>query len=177
MKNEINKFLVKKAKKGDKIAFSKLYEQVYKDMYKYALYMLGSSEDAEDVVSDTVLDAYKGIHGLKDDTLFRNWIFKILSNKCKEKRKQYTYCCNAVEGEEEFYEENFESRCDLEAAFGELDQEERTVVSMAVFAGYKSSEIGEKLNINPATVRSKLSRALKKMQNKLERNGDSYGLG
>lgn len=79
------KFLVKKAKYGDTEAFAKLYEKVYKKMYQFALYTLRSEEDAEDVVSETVMDAFASIKSLKKDELFSAWIFQILSNKCKKR--------------------------------------------------------------------------------------------
>ena len=165
---EVDIALVSKAKKGDKEAFSKVYAQVYKDMYRYAYYVLGNAEDAEDVVSDTVMDAYRSIRKLRDDSLFSNWIFKILSNKCKNKKKQYLNKTIPLEECTESYGEDYEQRQDIETAFGVLDEQEKTVVSMAVFAGYKSHEIGEYLDMKPATVRSKLSRALEKMQRKME---------
>ena len=54
--------LVKRAAKCDKIAFSELYYSCYKDLYNYALYILGNTEDAADVVSDTFVDVWKNIN-------------------------------------------------------------------------------------------------------------------
>ena len=165
---EIEKRLVSRAKKGDKEAFSEIYACIYKDMYKYAYYILGNAEDAQDIVSDAVIDAYQSIRKLKDDSLFRNWIFKILSNKCRRKKKQYLDKIVPLEEDMKISEDDYESKYDMMHAFSKLDEQEQTVVSMAVFAGYKSHEIGEYLNLNPATVRSKLSRALSKLQKTLE---------
>ena len=44
--------LVPAAKKGDKTAFSKLYQEIYKDLYKFAFYCLKNETDAEDAVSE-----------------------------------------------------------------------------------------------------------------------------
>lgn len=165
---EIENELVSRAKKGDKEAFSEIYSQIYKDMYRYAYYVLENAEDAEDAVSETVMDAYKSLGKLKDDSLFKNWIFKILSNKCKKKRKQYLNKTLPLDADIKTKEDDCDSRYDMVYAFSSLDEQEKTVVSMAVFAGYKSHEIGEYLNLNPATVRSKLSRALGKIQKKME---------
>ncbi|MDD6615504.1 MAG: sigma-70 family RNA polymerase sigma factor, partial [Lachnospiraceae bacterium] len=52
-------------------------------------------------------------------------------------------------------------------AFSQLSREERLILSMNPFAGYSSQEIGDVLGMNPNTVRSRQSRALKKMQEKL----------
>lgn len=165
---EIDNKIVSRAKKGDKEAFSKLYSLVYKDMYKYALFMLDNSQDAEDVVSETVLDAYRTIHKLRREDLFRNWIFKILSNKCKMRREQYIK--KEVELEEKHSKENVDviGKCDIEISMNKLEDDERKIIAMSVFAGYKSREIGEILKMPSGTVRSKMSRALDKMQNMMK---------
>ena len=82
--------MVQKAKEGNKEAFGILYETVYEDMYRFAWYTLRNPEDAKDVVAETVADAFETIGNLRDTSAFRGWIFKILSNKCKRKLKEYT---------------------------------------------------------------------------------------
>ena len=54
------------------------------------LYTLKNCHDAEDVVADAVADAYNGISSLREADAFKNWIFKILSNKCRRRLKEYT---------------------------------------------------------------------------------------
>ena len=71
--------LVEGAKKGDGECFSQLYELVQDDLYKYALYALGNAHDAEDVVAETFLEAFRGISKLREADAFKGWIFKILS--------------------------------------------------------------------------------------------------
>ena len=82
-------FLIKRAKRGDAEAFGELYKDIYKQLYKFAYYMLKNAEDAEDVVSETVMDAFSSIKKLKMEESFSSWIFQILSNKCKRKMKEY----------------------------------------------------------------------------------------
>ena len=65
--------------------FTKLYSEVAKDLYRLALYFLKNKEDAEDIVGEAVLDAYRQIESLREESLFKNWIIKILTNKCKMK--------------------------------------------------------------------------------------------
>ena len=49
-------------------------------------------------------------------------------------------------------------------SFWKLDDEERLIVSFSVFGGYQSDEIGQMLDMNPVTVRSRKKRALEKMR-------------
>ena len=61
---------VKNAMRHDKIAFESLYRDINTDLCKMALYMLGNNQIAEEIVSETVLDALIGITKLKDETRF-----------------------------------------------------------------------------------------------------------
>ena len=73
--------LVKKAKEGNADAFAKLYEEIYQNMYRFALYTLRNTEDAEDVVSEAVMEAFSSIGKLRAEEAFKSWMFRILSNK------------------------------------------------------------------------------------------------
>lgn len=163
--------LVKRVKKGDTDAFVTLYETVYKDMYAYACYMLRNPADAEDAVSETVMYAFESIGRLRDAGKFRNWIFKILSNQCRKKRKAYLREGVEMESDASASTDSMkesEDKRDLEAAFTILSEEERYIVNGFIFAGYRGEEIASFLNSKPSTIRSKYRRALQKMRKCLE---------
>lgn len=159
--------LIKEAKKGSVDAFSKLYEEIYKELYKFALYILNSQQDAEDVVSETVIAAFEGIKGLRDVNLFKPWIFKILTNKCKKNIKRKSKKIIELNYGEDVYIQNIDEKYDLKEAFNKLKEEERIIISLSTFGGYKSNEIAEMLNLNANTVRSKQSRAFSKLKDLL----------
>lgn len=155
---------VKLAKKGDTQAFSRLYAEVYKDLYHIALYSLKSPHDASDVVSDTVLDAFCSIDKLRDSEKFRSWIMRILSVKIKRKQKEYF---NATEELDENLPDindfNYDS-VELKEALNKLDSQSRLMLSMSILGGYTSNEISEICDINSSTVRSKLAVIKKKLR-------------
>ena len=68
---DIQRQLIKKAKLGDTKAFSQLYAEIYKDLYRFALYMTKHTQDAEDAVSEAVISAYENISGLKKENSFK----------------------------------------------------------------------------------------------------------
>ena len=70
MKN--NLALVQKAKSGDTGAFASLYGEIYEDLYRFALYTLKNPVDAQDAVSDTVMDAFATIGKLRVNEAFKN---------------------------------------------------------------------------------------------------------
>lgn len=161
------------AKNGDSGSFCKLYELYYKDMYRFAYYTLGNQQDAEDVISETVLDAFKGIQKLKKPEKFKAWIFQILSTKCK--RQIAVYVSNrehlSVENElSDIPQEDhpYAEHLDVQKAFSILNETEKMTISLMVFAGYNSRETAKILKSPEGTVRSTKSRALTKMSQYLK---------
>lgn len=147
--------------------FARKYEEVYQDMFRFALYTLKNRQEAEDVVSETVLDAWKGINTLKSDEAFRAWIFRILAVKCRRKLKSYLNRMTELPADLAWRERDTSEDMDVRAAFYRLNDEERLVLSLNLFAGYTGKEIAQMLDMNDNTVRSLKSRALKKMEQML----------
>ncbi|CUX37328.1 RNA polymerase sigma factor [Clostridium sp. C105KSO13] len=159
--------LIRKSRRGDVKAFSELYARIHKDLYKFALYTLKHPQDAEDAVSEAVISAYENLGMLRKERSFRFWIFRILSNQCK-KRFRGREQIEVLEPEMAAPEKDYAELHDVREAFGILNVEERMIVAFSVFGGYQSGEIGSMMQQNPATIRSKKSRALGKMRSVLE---------
>lgn len=160
--------LIRKAKRGDVKAFSELYARIYQELYKFALYTMKHGQDAEDVVSETVIIAYENMKKLKKEESFRSWIFTILMNQCRKHFKQHERT-EELKEEMEAEQVTSEDNQDLYQAFQMLEDEERIILSCSVLEGYSSEEIGNILDMNPATVRSRKARALEKLRKILKR--------
>ena len=173
MNEEELKAYVLLARNGDTAAFCKLYELYYKDMYRFAYYTLGNEQDAEDVISETVLDAFSGIRNLKKPESFKAWIFCILSTKCK--RQMAVYVSNREHIKQDVSEESltkedhpYAQNLDVRTAFSALNETEKTIISLMVFAGYNSRETAKILKSHEGTIRSAKSRAFIKMSQYLK---------
>ncbi len=142
--------------------FLEQYQAVYQDMYRLAYYYMGNAQDAEDAVQETALAAYEHFHRLKDKEVFR-----ILVNRCKKSLKKRNRWGIRKEAPEPFYEPSLTSQAELLELLGRLEEEERLIVTLTVFGGYKGEEIARLLNKNHSTVRSKYRRALKKLESEL----------
>lgn len=148
--------------------FMELYQTVYQDLYRLAFYYLGNVQDAEDAVQETALSAYEHFGKLRNEEAFRPWIFKILVNHCRKywrKRKTQDY---SAEMPENFCEPVRPSHAVVEEMLKSLTEEERLIVTLTVFGGYKGQEIARILGRNHSTVRSKYRRALKKLESRFE---------
>ena len=74
--------LIEKAKKGDKESFTKLILEIKDDLYKIARSRIYIETDIDDAVQETMIEAFKSMKKLKDNSKFKKWIIKILINKC-----------------------------------------------------------------------------------------------
>ncbi len=163
-------FLVKKAKDRDITAFSELYSFYSEDMYRFALYMLNSKEDAEDAVQETVITAFKQLSNLRDDSLFKSWLFKILSNQCKSQLKKNKKNPDLLPEddyifliEDESVSSEFTS-VELVEALKSLTPPDGQIVLLSIIGGFKSDELSKIYNLSPSTIRSKQKRALEKLR-------------
>jgi len=72
--------LVRKAQADDERAFGELVHRYESKVYSLALKMLRNPEDAEDVIQDTFLRAYRGIKSFQGHSTFSTWIYRITAN-------------------------------------------------------------------------------------------------
>ena len=153
--------------------FSRLYGTVWQDLYRYAYYYLGNTEDAEDAVQEAALRGFKGLSGLRDHDAFRGWMFHILSVCCKRKVSELIQIRRGKTGNDEL-ETLSEENTDLEVAImlreriAGLKPDDRQLVLLSVVGGYKSGEIAEILHLTAGNVRSRLSRILGRLRVELE---------
>lgn len=154
--------------------FIKCYEEVYPEMYRIAYYYMRNRQEAEDAVQDAVLIAYEKRHQLKDKEKFRSWMMTILVNRCKRRMRKWFRREEDIEeisqAEEKklIKETDFAMTSAVKQAFFQLEEEDRLIVGLSVFGGYKGEEIAGILGKNHSTVRSRYRRALQKMKKELE---------
>lgn len=162
--------LVKLSKNGDVNAFSKLYDLYKEDMYRYASYLLNSPYDAEDAVSEAVLTAFRKMNSLKKDEAFKSWLFKILSNCCKDILREHGKSPDLLPLDDYFFLIEDETLGDtgealeIMEAIKNLPPPDGQIVLLSVIGGFKSHELALVFELSPSTVRSKLKRALEKLR-------------
>lgn len=177
--------VVSQAIDGDCDAFISLYETMYKSLYRTAFLSLGRREDAEDAVSDTIVDAWNEIGSLRDPKAFCSWIYRILWVKCQRKRAYYMTEPSELlpEGESgnlyireegsgafrsvngaSFSDELSEIGSDVIEALFALPTEDREIIVLHVICGFKSREIAKITGLKASTVRSREARTLEKLR-------------
>ena len=165
-------------KTGDQEAFRKLYEMTAKSIYSYALSILRHPQDAEEVMQDTYLTAWRQADQYKTEGKPMAWLLTIARNLCYMKlRRQKDHPEISYEELEE--EEPGELCPQIELApekqmlldaLSALQEEERKIVLLHDAGDMKHREIAEHLGYPLATVLSKYHRALKKLERQLEKD-------
>ena len=168
--------LIRQAQQGDRRAFSTLYG-IYKErLYRYALYRLGNAQDAEDAVSDCILELWKRLPSLREPAAFRAFAFRILSACCAgqiraqiDRRTKRDIDAPETAGDPALVSnDRTEVHLILREALQSISEQERNIVLLSAVSGLSSSEISQITGQPPGTVRSILSRSLKKLRRCLE---------
>ena len=170
------------ARSGDSDAFRELVLRHSHQVFATAYRITGREEDADDVVQETFLRAYKKLHLFDGRSKFSTWLHRITVNCSMDTiRKQSRL--RAHESPEEVVGEHrliaTEPSPDRVAASGEFGREvlkvlrsltstERTVFVLRHFEGYTSTEIGTMLDMKPGAIRNAVFRAVQKMRSSLE---------
>jgi RNA polymerase sigma-70 factor (TIGR02960 family) len=79
--------LITRAQAGDGNAFEALTQPYLRELHVHCYRMLGSYQDAEDVLQDTLLAAWQGIGGFEGRASVRTWLYRIATNRCLNARR------------------------------------------------------------------------------------------
>lgn len=155
--------LLFKISNGDNVSFERFYNLTVKGVFAFAYSYLGNKEDTEDIVQSTYLTVKQKAYTYKKGTNARAWLFQIVKNLAldelrRRKRRQ-------TEWEQEKISDslqNFENAA--EYLLNVLSSEEKEIVILHVFWGYKHREIANLLNIPLGTVTWKYNAAINKLK-------------
>lgn len=156
------------------------------DLYRTALRLTRSRIDADDLVQETYMQAWKSFDQYEPGTNCRAWLYKILFNKYDHhRRKMITRAKYVTEADELVFElspgtepvpETLTDREVIEA-LNALPEHYRSVVLLADVHEFDYKEVAEILQIPIGTVMSRLSRARTRLRQALAATAVTYGIG
>lgn len=145
--------------------FEQYIEKSFNEIYRFAYIYTHSKEIAEDVVSESVIKALKGIKSLKNPEYMKTWFYRIIINTAytyMKKQSRVVYFEDMVSAENHTFDDY--SKITLESLFDCLNPEQRSIVVMRFFEDMKIGDIAKILDINENTVKTRLYAALGKLK-------------
>jgi RNA polymerase sigma-70 factor (ECF subfamily) len=150
--------------------FTTLIRDHAESLYRYALWLSGSSADADDLTQETYALAQARFSQLRDQTLARPWLFRILRNVyLKQIRRRNLAPTVSLDGMDVSAAASVDDvdREQLYSALQSLPEEFRTAIVLFYFQELKYREIADVLQIPIGTVMSRISRAKELLRSRL----------
>jgi len=176
---------IERARSGDSDAFRLLVEQHSRAIFRLAFRMTGNEQDAEDVVQETFLRAYRQLANYEARSSFSTWLYRIASNysldlirmrkRHEEKRERGSSetldilqsIPEARPGPDRIvYSGQVTER--VNSALNELSAQERTAFVLRHFEGMSIEEIGQALGTGANATKHSIFRAVQKLRRSLE---------
>jgi RNA polymerase sigma-70 factor (ECF subfamily) len=181
--------LVARARAGDSRAFEDVARREERALFRHALRIVGTSADAEDVVQDALLSAWRSIRSF-EGTSFRAWLFRIATNRAldvlraRKRRPELPLDPPTDEGDDVSWAEPVAPGPDLvqiasdretlalvETALGSVPAEQRTALLLRDVEGFAYEEIAVITSVEIGTVKSRIHRGRLAVRNTLISRG------
>jgi RNA polymerase sigma-70 factor (ECF subfamily) len=168
--------LVRRVREGDTAAFDEIVKAYMRPVFQVAYRVVGHREDAEDLAQDCFLAAFQYLDSYDVDRPFGPWITRIVLNRGANLRRSRARRAtepetDAVSPAPSALDEatRAEARAKLEEVMATLNERQRMIVTMFDVDGMTSTEIGERLELAPGTVRWHLHEARRVLRAALAR--------
>lgn len=187
--------LVEKAKQGDHDAFEQLVLDNQNKIFSLALRLVNDRETAADLAQEAFVKAWQGLASFQGESSFATWVYRLTTNVCidhlrKQKRREEVAPAVSLDDEEAGWAEPADRESDpqrllersergkaLARGLEKLPDWQRETLVLRELSGLSYQEIGEKLDIDLGTVKSRIARARLNLRKILLEDGNFFGYG
>jgi RNA polymerase sigma-70 factor (TIGR02960 family) len=189
---------IDEAKAGDERAFAALVEPYRRELQLHCYRMLSSMQDAEDLVQETLLAAWRGLDNFEQRASLRAWLYRIATNRClnalRERSRRPTVedtmtappptryiepswlepypdamLPDLAPGPEARYEQREATQLAFIAGLQVLPERQRAALVLRDVLGFRTEEVAAMLEVTPQSVKSALQRARATLDTRLPR--------
>ena len=180
MERENDVQLIRRILSGSDEAFSVLVRKHQKNIHALAWRKVGDFHTAEEITQDTFLQVYKNLAQLKNPNQFSGWIYVIANRLCLKWLEKNKFVMQSLENtsmeeiEEVSYTQHVSDQRQTEGSedrhelvkklLAKLPESERTVVTLHYLGEMTAKEIGRSLGVSVNTIKSRLRRGRKRLQ-------------
>ena len=156
--------------------FWKLLEPIHQSAAAFCLKLTGDIDEAGDLYHDSLLIAWRKLHGLNDHSAFRPWLFRILinnyKNRCRSFWKRHRVpltqeLTDKISGQDS--QKLLDTRRNLINLLATLKPEDRALVILHDVDGWSVGELADMNNRPEGTIKTRLFRARQKMRKAMEK--------
>lgn len=160
--------LVVRAREGDVRAYEQLVRRYQGPMFRLAVRMLANRGDAEDVVQEVFLTAWRSLAGLQEESAFVGWLYRMVTNRCLNviRARRATVDVDLAQRESrgagsrpERTVEVSEQLAAVTAALHRLTGEQRACWLLREVHGRSYEEIAQAVGVTTTAVRGRIARA------------------
>jgi RNA polymerase sigma-70 factor, ECF subfamily len=168
----IQRFLVARALSGDAEAFGDIVDQYSPLMLRTATMIVGDRDIAEDVVQDSLIQAWQHLPDLRDASALRPWLIRIVVNQCISFKRRLTrtaaFMRNMLSEQEthliaqaaDEYKGRLERDWDLAHAIEHLPAKQRDVIVLHYYHSMTLPEMASALSTSENTLKKRIQAAL-----------------
>ena len=179
--------LIEAFKAGSMAAMEAIVSRYEDRIFTFGLKMCGQLQDAEDIMQETFLNAFRYLNGFRQETKLRNWLFKIASSACIKKRRKkkcepdHELSLDAFpgNGENTTYQipdwsndpssavMQGEMKQIMDTAIQALPHKNKLVFNLRDIEGFSTKETADILGISVESVKTRLHRARRFLREKI----------
>jgi RNA polymerase sigma-70 factor (ECF subfamily) len=165
--NRDDLILVKLSQKGDNRAFKLLYVRHHRALFAIVRRLVQEEADAEDVVQESFVRAWRALKDFRGETSFKNWLVRIGVNLSRNLHKRRRYTVPLADTPAPSNDSDVLAQEWLDRALDKLPEGYREVLVLHDVMEMRHTEIGEILGLSVGTSKSQLHRARAKMRSLL----------
>lgn len=166
---------IKRILDGETELYAAFLDRYGRPIYSLVIQIVSSAEDAEEIVQDVFLKAFRSLHTYRGDSGFSTWLYRIAYNMAigftRKKKREYVSIeenlLNSISDDKAdsvlFPTDDEEKIMRLTDAIGMLSSEEKALITLFYYEDKSIEEISEIARLSTSNVKVKLYRARKKL--------------
>jgi RNA polymerase sigma-70 factor (ECF subfamily) len=175
MNNKDDKFLVEHVLKGDVNSFGFIVERYKNRSFNLAVKICGNREDAEEIVQDSFLKAYRSLGGFRMESNFATWLYRIVFNTAVSQKRNNdentmpledampeVYDCSNADGNKNEFD-NERRKLLINFALGKLNEVDRGLITFMYYDDLTVEEMTEITGMSASNIKVRLHRSRQKL--------------
>ena len=153
---------------GRNAAFDKAVNTYFNDLYRFAYWLCRNRWQAEDLVQEALLRAWRGWPGLREERAARAWLFTIVHREFRRAGWRAARVEPVSDSDDLAVNPDPTLAMDIERALSELPEASREALLMQVLGGFSCSEISDVLGASEGAVMTRLTRTRQALRRRLD---------